>query len=74
VASQGGRSKLLLDCRRLQLRLRVSRLTNIPPRLKPRIAPKNAAVNVVPIGEPAWPREKRKAVYAPESVQNTTRR
>ena len=58
----------------VQLRLRVARLANIPPRLKPKTAPKKAAVNITLSVEPPLPRAKMKAVYAPATVQKASRR
>ena len=57
-----------------QFRLRVSRLTNIPPRLQPRIAPKNIAVRIILVGKPPLARAKMKAMYAPDRVQKASRK
>jgi hypothetical protein len=46
----------------------------MPPRLKPRTAPKNAAVKMVLYVEPPLPRAKMKAVYEPATVQKASRK
>lgn len=57
-----------------QPRLRVRRLTNMPPRLKPIAAPSTAAVNIVLGVEPLVLRDKRTHVYAIATVQKVSRR
>ena len=57
----------------VQLRLRVRRLMNMPPRLKPSIAPSSAAANMVLEEEPFVLRDKRTEVYAIDKVQKTRR-
>jgi hypothetical protein len=62
------------NCTGAQSRLRVRRLTNIPPRLKPSTAPSSAAVNMV-LGEASpVPRDNRTALYAMAKVQKARRR
>jgi hypothetical protein len=56
-----------------QPRLRVRRLTNMPPRPKPSTAPSTAAVNMVLGEEPPVPRDKRTEVYAMAKVQKASR-
>jgi len=49
-------------------------LISMAPRLKPKTAPRNAAVRMVPDEEPGTVREKRAAVYASDRVQKASRR
>ena len=57
-----------------QPRLRVRRLTNMPPRLKPSMAPSPAAASMMPGEAPLVPRENRTEVYATDKVQKASRK
>ena len=49
-------------------------MTNMPPRLNPRIAPSSAAVIMVLGEDPLVPWDKRTEVYAMARVQKPSRR
>ena len=46
----------------------------MPPRLKPRVAPSTAAVNILPGEAPPVPWDKRTDVYAMDKVQKANRK
>jgi hypothetical protein len=55
-------------------RLRVRRLTNMPPRLKPSSAPSRVAVSMVLGKAPPVPRDKSTELYAMAKVQKVSRK